>query len=423
MSATQPIGTTARTISKGSSRAGYGRLVEILCLCVLGIMLVAGLWPFCAPRNGVQWVENKNGLQFASNSSALSTTAFHPKSPAANRLESIEIWLVPGTSSSARTIFGFDDSDHPGVGFSLRQHKDALFAQQYYIDKNGAPQAEWLPVESVVGERYPLFVSITMGDLGTSIYIDGVLKKAFARRGTSTNNLTGRLVVADGAEGRSSWPGQVLGLAMYASQLTPSLVAEHYANWMKGQPPVIREDEAPMALFAFDEGRGNVVHNRIDSSNNLVIPNRYCALRPPFLASMMHDYQPTWDYWHDIGVNLAGFIPCGFLFTILLSEVRIAKYPASTAISVGLLISLVIEVLQAFLPTRSSGATDLITNTLGTMVGVGIYYWRPVQRLLTHGRQRFGISVGPAAAGKRRVFEETPAVLIESSEEQASMSV
>jgi len=414
--------TTARTIDNSNGRAGYGRLVEVLCLCVLGIMLVAGLWPFCAPRNRVQWLGDKNGLQFASNSSVLSTTAFHSKGHAANRLESIEIWLVPGSTSNTRTILGFSESDHPGAGFTLRQYKDALFAQQHYIDKNGTPRAEWLPVGNAPGEGNPLFVSITMGDLGTSIYMDGVLKRAFARRGTSTNNLTGRLVVADAAEGRSSWPGQVLGLAMYASQLTPSQVAKHYASWTKRQPPFIREDEAPMALFKFDERQGNVVHNQIDSTNNLLIPDRYSALHKPFLASVAHDYQPTWGYWYDIGVNLVGFIPCGFLFTVWLSEVRVLKYPALTAILVGLLISLMIEVLQAFLPTRSSGITDLITNTLGTAVGATIYNSRLAQSLLAQVRQWFGISTGPATTGQRREFEETSAVLIASSEEQASIS-
>jgi VanZ family protein len=420
LSSARALMTAGGKIDQNSGRAGYGRLVGILCLCVLGSMLVAGLWPFCAPGNRVQWLRAGNGLQFASNSSVVSTAAFHSKSSAADTPESIEIWFVPGSSASMRTILGFGNSDHPGAGFALRQHKDMLFVQQYYVDKNGAPAAEWLPAGRVLAEGKPLFLSISMGSLGTSIYIDGELCRAFARRGISMNNLSGRLVVADGAEGRSSWPGQVLGLAMYGSQLTPSQVAENYASWTKGQPPVIREDEAPTALFTFDERQGNVVHNRVDSTNNLIIPDHYFALDPLFLASVRRDYQPTWDYWHDIGVNIAGFIPCGFLFTVLLSEVCIVSYPALKAISIGLLISLTIEVLQAFLPTRSSGITDLITNTLGTGVGVAVYYWRPAQSLLGEVRRWFGIGLATAGAGKSFAVDETSAAMVASSEERLS---
>jgi glycopeptide antibiotics resistance protein len=101
----------------------------------------------------------------------------------------------------------------------------------------------------------------------------------------------------------------------------------------------------------------------------------------------MSDYRANWHYWQDIAVNIVGFIPLGFLVATYFSEVRTIKHPAATTIVVGLLISFTIESLQFFLPNRSSGSTDLITNTLGTAIGVMFYRSWIAQSLLAKARQ------------------------------------
>lgn len=360
----------------------FAKVIKMLFMCIVCILLIAGLWPFHSPKNHVEWLESTNGLRFSRHSSIVSAAAFHTGAKQENDAESIELWVVPSSLRSTNTIVSLDESDHPGNEFQLRQYKDALVVRHYYIDSFGVARTEWLAVSKAVREQTPVLVTVTLGKQATSIYLDGVLREAFATRGASTNNLTGRLLVANSPQTNDSWPGQILGLAMYRSRLTPTQVTGHYDSWRKGGHPILGENEIPVALYLFDEHKGNLVRNQLDQATSLIIPESYFVLHPQFLASIRRDYQPTWTYWENIGTNVAGFVPFGFIAAIYFSEVFPIKRSAATTVCMGFLISLTIEILQVFLPTRSSGSTDLVTNTLGTGIGVVILRTRLSQRLL-----------------------------------------
>jgi glycopeptide antibiotics resistance protein len=54
------------------------------------------------------------------------------------------------------------------------------------------------------------------------------------------------------------------------------------------------------------------------------------------------------------------------------------KRVTAITVLVGFLVSLTIETLQAYLPTRDSDLTDVMTNTLGTWLGAMLYQaWLP----------------------------------------------
>ena len=89
------------------------------------------------------------------------------------------------------------------------------------------------------------------------------------------------------------------------------------------------------------------------------------------LIPLVHlfDYDNVRDIvWNVIG-NVAMFIPTGIVLPIVYRRVnRLWKVAAA-----GAFISLCTEILQLPFPSRASDVDDLILNTLGVVVGYGIF--------------------------------------------------
>lgn len=385
----------------------YVRIVQAVCLCVVCGILVAGLWPFHDPKNEVAWLKNENGLLFGEHGSILSSGAFAAPNLKENPDCSLEIWLEPSLIDYDSTVLAFDSGADPRMPFSLRQHGDDLVVQRYIPDGQGSARRTSFQVQGVFRRAERPFLTVTSSGQSTSIYVNGVLTGVSPNFGLSRKDLTGQLIVADSTT-HDSWPGKFLGLAIYHRRLTAAQVAQHYERWTTNQRPIVADGGTPAALYLFDEHSGSIVHNRIDSTTDLMVPDRYTVLRPAFLMPPWREYRPGWSYWKDVGINIAGFIPFGFCVVACFSLARNPNRPAAAAIVSGFVISLTIELLQAVISTRSSGMTDVITNTLGTALGVMFYRWSVVQVLLARTRAVFledrsvqdapeGIEVGSSA--------------------------
>jgi glycopeptide antibiotics resistance protein len=89
--------------------------------------------------------------------------------------------------------------------------------------------------------------------------------------------------------------------------------------------------------------------------------------------SFWTEFSLSRSYWSAAFKNIVGFVTLGFCFYAWWSTSLSPKRAALATIAFGATVSLVIEILQGFLPMRDSGTTDIITNTLGTSFGVVFY--------------------------------------------------
>ncbi len=76
--------------------------------------------------------------------------------------------------------------------------------------------------------------------------------------------------------------------------------------------------------------------------------------------------------WFDVISNLLAYVPLGILLTLRFRPVWRGGRILILAILAGALLSLVLETLQNFLPTRVPSRLDLLINTLGALLGAGV---------------------------------------------------
>jgi hypothetical protein len=344
-----------------------------VCLVTLCGILVAGLWPFCAPRNQVSWVKADDGLRFGDHGTILSSGTFKMKSSRDERY-SLEIWLQPGLTNDANTFLAFYTPENP-LQFSLHQSTTDLELRTQRQSEHHEIRKSSMLVDDVFHQGKSVFITIVSGAQGTAVYIDGALVKTSSQFWLSSNDFTGQLVVGDSPVSSDSWSGELLGLAIYNRKLTAAQVSKHYEVWTKKGKPDVAPDDRSVEIYLFNEHTGNIVRNQAISGIDLYIPQKYQILDQIFLERPWKEFHSDWGYWKNVLINIGGFVPLGFFFCAYFSSVRQIKRAALITIIVGAIVSLTIEVLQAFLPTRQSGMTDLITNTLGTSLGVVLWHF------------------------------------------------
>ncbi len=334
------------------SRNGVGTILQML----------RGTQSFF-PGNDVHWLETEPGLQFGEHGSIFSKSEFHSKGSKSGG--AIEIWFQPATQKVEGTLLAFSKPEAP-VQFRIRQvNTDLVLWHPSKPPENN--EGQWLSVENVLHSQRKVLITISADESGTLVYLNGEPARRADWFWMSPSDLEGTLVIADSPEGHDQWMGLVSGLAMYDRALSARDVQAHLQDWQTAGRKLAGESHLT-ALYLFAEGQGNTVQCAVGGGPQLKIPKALKSLRPAFLTPFWKEFGAPWDYWSDVAVNIAGFMPLGIFLSLFL-RLEGKGRPMATVLLVGFLLSLAIELGQYFLPLRSSGTTDLLTNTSGAALG------------------------------------------------------
>jgi VanZ family protein len=345
--------------------------IAVLAGMTLCGILVAGLWPFHSPKNRVRWLDNENGLQFDEYGTVLST-GIPLRASSDGPSISIELWMAPASTWKRGTLFAFYDPS-TARQFLLRQHYTDLVLQRDNGDPHHQPSLVEMQVHNVFRKKQAL-ITVTSNGQETAVYIDGQLATKSLWFRLSADEVRGRIVVGTSALRLDSWPGRLLGLALYRSELSAVQVARHYEEWTQKGKPVANDNERVRALYLLDERAGKIVHDHGGSGGDLYIPEKFLVLNQIMLEPPWKEIHTQENYLKNILINITGFVPLGLLFCAYFSSASRIRCAAAATVILGFTVSFTIEFLQASLPTRFSGVTDIITNTLGTYLGIMLYY-------------------------------------------------
>lgn len=342
------------------------------CAVVFCVLVFAALWPFTPfPPNQVSWLTTEHGLRFGRDGIVYSSRGFDPNPSSGNELCSLELLIEPANFyvANSETILGFYAPDSP-TRFRLIQRHDELFVQQDFKDQRNRLYTEEIEAAHVFLDRTRSLFTITSTGEGTIVYRDGQFIESNSRFGMNCESVSGQLILGNSPTAYDPWQGDILGMAFYRGGLNKDQVRSHFESWNQAAIPAGLERDGLVSLYTFSEGRGATVHDGTTQRVDLTIPSTFDTPHKPFLAPPWQEYSPDLDYLWDVVINIAGFVPFGFFLCAYFFCDSSWRSAAIRAFALGGLLSLSFEVSQGMLPSRSSGMTDIITNTMGTGIGV-----------------------------------------------------
>lgn len=356
-------------------------------------IIAATLWPFNpVPRNDVSWLPQANGIHFGKNGLVLSSQDFPATAQSEGHPCSLEILLRPASETDVHTFLIFYLADHPQA-LELRQWGRQLLIFRRVRGPHGRVSSSEIDVDHVFQRGKSVWLTVTSGPRGTSVYLNGELAQSAGGFHLPENAFAGQLVLGSSPLTFDPWSGDVSALGLYRNELSALQVRQHY---LSGIPTGLSLEDLQnaVAVYGFAEHDGPTIHNEVANAPWLTIPAHFQVPHKPLLLVPWREITPLWLYVDDIARNILGFVPLGIAVYLYFLRKR-KNNAAILTIFVGFATSLSIEIIQAYIPQRFSGVTDIITNTSGAALGVLLLQPRAIRIML----ETWGVIVAPQQTG------------------------
>jgi hypothetical protein len=287
----------------------------------------------------------------------------------------VELWIQTHRAP-ANNVFNILTIHNPRLplDFALGQWKQDFLLRGTTQHPQPAGAIREVGMYHALPEQQARFITIRGNDAGTDFYLDGSAAGHFPEFVLNAEALDGQLILGNGASGKSPWTGRLFGLALYNRALNPKEIAWHHVLWADGRARQLMNAPGLAALYLFDEGHGRQAKDSSGNRHRVIIPAVFQPIHRDFLLPPWKDISYNRPDYSDIAINVLGFMPFGFCFFLhrhLLRPRRLV-FNALLVVFAGSAISLTIEVIQAWLPNRTSSMNDLLTDTAGTLFGVAL---------------------------------------------------
>jgi VanZ family protein len=342
----------------------YRKAIGILCVAVLLVTLFFGLKPKGFRfHNQVEWLQDRNGINFKNIGMAYSQKTLGEIGISDSISIVAELKPFRTGRQLSKIISIVDDEGRELLVFQQWQKGVEVVlwdTAQNRMRKIGlgdalSKDASRLTAISISRSEMKLF-SEKLPGVRRSRRIN--LPLGFLSRG--------RLILGLSVNGTSAWRGEIRGLALFKNELSEETIQACSRVWKNGESLSALAKNPPAALYLFDGRAGNNIADRSGNGWNLHIPIYPKFFKYEVLMPFPDSNKIDRGLLLDIIINFFGFFPIGgCAYMLFLSSGSSGRKSAILAVACAVFISFGIELIQAFIPTRSSQLIDVFFNGAG----------------------------------------------------------